>query len=395
MPERVVIDDVFLQISPNHGGITRLWLSLLTSPSFAESLSARGIELIILSRSGRLDQHTQFESIPFPSLDHRYWALDTLQIDRILRRVSADLFVSTYFTFSTEVPSWIWCYDFIPERLELRELEFSVGWQQRQSAILRCDFFSSISKSTSTDLKRYYPHSTRGTTNDVIYPWVTSPFMNSFSKRTERQIFNRTQNSRRLLIVGNRYQIGGYKNMQLVLNALAKGYLDNFQLTCVGGEPLTLHEQELALKRKVEIKRINASDQDLVSLYKDSFALLYPSLAEGCGLPILEALACRLPVICSRATSTPEVASDCGAYLSDNSAEALGEALVTVGRRDFREHVWEHGPKHAGGFSAVNSAHLVVESWHHAIQESRMVINRDSRRMYWLESVTRLANCEV
>ena len=57
------------------------------------------------------------------------------------------------------------------------------------------------------------------------------------------------------------------------------------------------------------------NDQELARLYSGALGLIFPSRYEGFGLPVLEAMACGCPVICTRSASIPEVAGDAGLYL--------------------------------------------------------------------------------
>jgi glycosyltransferase involved in cell wall biosynthesis len=70
--------------------------------------------------------------------------------------------------------------------------------------------------------------------------------------------------------------------------------------------------------------------EDLPPLYALAKAAVYPSLYEGFGLPVLEAMACGCPMICSNATSLPEVAGDAALQIDPHDAEAWAEAIAKV-----------------------------------------------------------------
>jgi glycosyltransferase involved in cell wall biosynthesis len=71
-------------------------------------------------------------------------------------------------------------------------------------------------------------------------------------------------------------------------------------------------------------------DLRLQSLYRGASALVYPSLYEGFGLPVLEAMACGTPVIASRAASIPEVLGDAGILLAPDQPDAWTAAIIRV-----------------------------------------------------------------
>ncbi|MCK4315860.1 MAG: glycosyltransferase family 4 protein, partial [Anaerolineae bacterium] len=68
-------------------------------------------------------------------------------------------------------------------------------------------------------------------------------------------------------------------------------------------------------------------DEDLPAIYAGAQALVLPSLYEGFGLPVLEAMACGTPVTCSDTSSLPEIAGDAALHFDPDSVESLTDAL--------------------------------------------------------------------
>jgi glycosyltransferase involved in cell wall biosynthesis len=71
-------------------------------------------------------------------------------------------------------------------------------------------------------------------------------------------------------------------------------------------------------------------DSDLPLLYREAEIFVYPSLFEGGGLPVLEAMAAGTPVIASRASSLPEMAGDAGILVDPESVEEIAGALIRL-----------------------------------------------------------------
>jgi len=71
-------------------------------------------------------------------------------------------------------------------------------------------------------------------------------------------------------------------------------------------------------------------DADILALYEQADVFVYPSLYEGFGLPVLEAMACGCPVIASNASSLPEVVGEAALLVDPYDVEALAHAMLTV-----------------------------------------------------------------
>jgi glycosyltransferase involved in cell wall biosynthesis len=92
-------------------------------------------------------------------------------------------------------------------------------------------------------------------------------------------------------------------------------------------------------------------DADLRSLFTGAEAFAFPSLYEGFGLPVLEAMACGAPVVCSQATALSEVAGDAAILVDPLDAESIADGLSRVlADRELRETLRQRGFVRAGQF---------------------------------------------
>jgi glycosyltransferase involved in cell wall biosynthesis len=72
------------------------------------------------------------------------------------------------------------------------------------------------------------------------------------------------------------------------------------------------------------------AEPDLPAIYSAASLFAFPSLFEGFGLPVLEAMACGTPVVCSSATSLPEVAGDAALLVDPLDVDAIASAMDRV-----------------------------------------------------------------
>ncbi len=113
-------------------------------------------------------------------------------------------------------------------------------------------------------------------------------------------------------------------------------------------------------------------DATVAALYRRCTAFVYPSLYEGFGLPVLEAMACGAPVITSNLSSLPEVAGDAALLVDPHSVEAIGTALAQlIERPELRAELRRRGAQRAAQFSWERTARGVLEVYHEAVERHR------------------------
>jgi glycosyltransferase involved in cell wall biosynthesis len=135
-----------------------------------------------------------------------------------------------------------------------------------------------------------------------------------------------------LLYVGLR---AGYKNFNRFIHAVAssKQLKDSFDIVAFGGG--TFSDVELAAFRELsfkanQVRQIDGDDNCLASYYTHASALVYPSVYEGFGLPPLEAMAYRCPVVSSHASVLPEIINDAAEFFDPLNIEAMATAIERV-----------------------------------------------------------------
>jgi len=169
------------------------------------------------------------------------------------------------------------------------------------------------------------------------------------------------KNHRCLLQAYARLKVHLGKTYPLVL-AGGKGWLmDDFERTV----------DELELRQDVILLGY-VEDAALQWLYENCFAFVYPSLFEGFGLPVLEAMSVGAPVIASETTSLPEIVGGAGLLVDPLSETSLAAALLqltqdTQIRRDFRQRALER----AKLFSWTKSAKRVVDLYQETLTQPR------------------------
>ena len=160
-----------------------------------------------------------------------------------------------------------------------------------------------------------------------------------------------------VLHVGGR---GAYKNFGTALQAFAASKLasDGYRLVCTGS-PFSPSEQSMiaALGLAGSVQAAGVVDSAaLAVLYRQAHCLLYPSLFEGFGLPLVEAMQLGCPVIASNRSVMPEIAGDAALLVDGLDVSAMATALQAVAEPALRDRLVAHGRSRAAQFSWDKSA---------------------------------------
>lgn len=160
------------------------------------------------------------------------------------------------------------------------------------------------------------------------------------------------------------------KNLHRILDAylrLPKSIRQNTAFVIVGkygwGED-ALPDRLRELMKSSEVRWLqNVADNELTTLMQCSLSLVYPSLYEGFGLPILEGFAAGTPVISSNITSIPEVASDAAILVNPYDTDEIADAMKMVAdNENLRRSLIDKGKERVMKYSWEKSAlaHLEV-----------------------------------
>jgi glycosyltransferase involved in cell wall biosynthesis len=181
---------------------------------------------------------------------------------------------------------------------------------------------------------------------------VTTPFLLHVGDLHERRNLAMLVNA----LLEARRRFGGSAAPSLVLAGVDRGVGDRLcAMAAAAGAPEAV----------VRLGVVN--DERLRTLYHAATALVYPSLYEGFGLPVLEAMASGTPVIGSRAASIPEVLGDAGVLLPSGDPSAWTQAILqVVNDESMRAAMSARGLARAATFSWAHTARLTYDVYRQA-----------------------------
>lgn len=241
-------------------------------------------------------------------------------------------------------------HDLIPEHYRLVGPQYD-GVAERREVLEAADLIVSVSQFTKDDVVKSYGISPGKIT--VIHNGCGNGGAGDSSSITPSDL----PDSPYLLWVGRR---AGYKNFFWFLRSVAPLlWRKGWRLICTGGQPLGRKERLvlalLGLWGRCEVVR--ASEAMMRRLYAGAVCLVMPSLLEGFGLPVVEAMSNGCPVVVSRAHVFPEIAGDAAAYYSPGNGNDMRKTIEKCSSdRAFRESLTSKGRVHARLYSWAECA---------------------------------------
>jgi len=163
--------------------------------------------------------------------------------------------------------------------------------------------------------------------------------------------------------------IGGvrpHKNLARVLEAFSRAAIPDFSLVLAG--PMPKNVESLAASRE-GVRWIGVvEDADLPALYRAAAFLVYPSLAEGFGLPVAEAMACGTPVIASNIPAIAEVAGEAALLVDPRDTDAIARAMRELhSDSELRALLSARGIERAKAFSWDDTATRTLDVYREAL----------------------------
>lgn len=286
------------------------------------------------------------------------------------------------------LPHLVICHDFLAQRSAIGEIpENPTGWSGKiYQRLIRNGYsqgknFVSVSKNTQRDLHRFLGFVP--SVSEVVYNGLNNdlvPLDTVFAREIIRKkIGVQTLNGYVLHVGGNQW----YKNrigIVAIYNAWRAMYSNALPLLLIGLEPAPdlLQEIELSSFKEDIFALTNIDDDDMNAAYSGASVLLFPSLAEGFGWPIAEAMASGCPVITTGEPPMTEVGNEAAVYIprrplnpseidgwTKECAEILNK-MITLGNVDLARMI-SKGLDNARRFNreeALNRIeHILLEAW--------------------------------
>jgi len=287
------------------------------------------------------------------------------QLPKIYREMKSRLLFSPI----PEAPLWSQCrhvvmvHDFIPLRFPRRFSpltpyhRYYVPQVLKQAQHIICN-----SQSTADDIIKFCQ-----TPSNKISPILLGYDSQHFQVVSE--LSHRSPNPPYFLYIGRH---DPYKNISRLIDALSNlKFSREYQLWLAGPSDqrytpaLKKQVQELGISDQVKFLEYVSYD-DLPRIIRGAIALVFPSLWEGFGLPVLEAMACGTPVITSNLSSLPEVAGDAAILIDPYRVEEITDAMQTIANdAGLRSHLSQLGLQRVTHFSWEKAGQATVEVLKH------------------------------
>lgn len=235
-----------------------------------------------------------------------------------------DLFIPTYYNpyFVKDIgskPFVLTVYDMIHELFpEYFKNDTLMVVENKRYLMEKATRIIAVSESTKRDIIKIYPHIDNSKI-DVVYHGCSI-----------KQVYKEIDylNVNYILFVGVR---DNYKNFTFLVTSIAE-FLNNNRdlfLICAGGGAFNTIENELICNFGLENQVFQRSfqEEELATFYKEAKCLVFPSLYEGFGIPVLESMTCGCPVVLARHSSFPEVAGNAGVYFELNNSKDLRDKI--------------------------------------------------------------------
>jgi glycosyltransferase involved in cell wall biosynthesis len=296
----------------------------------------------------------------------KYWF--DVKVPLVLKKIKADVFVSPdgFASLTTKVPQCIVVHDlgFLHYPDSYKKLHTAFFRHYTPLFLKKAKFIATVSQFSKEDIIHRYK--TPAEKINVVYSAAKEIFQPTSFDEKQKVKEQYTDGKEYFIYVG---AIQPRKNLINLLKAFShfkRRQKSNMKLVLVGrvwkGDDFT--NQLNSYKYRDDVVLLNYVDEkELVQLVGAAWALVYPSLFEGFGVPPLEAIKCGVPPLTSRGTSMEEICKSAALYFDPTNAEDMGDKLMLIYKDEtLRNKLIENGKEIAPQYSWQRTADLLWQS---------------------------------
>jgi glycosyltransferase involved in cell wall biosynthesis len=270
---------------------------------------------------------------------NKLWTRIALPLFLFKSKQKPDLFFSPthYSPWLSPVKRIVTIFDLsylhFPEMFKPKDLYQLTNWSKQ--SIQKASQIITISQSSKKDIVKTYHIDPKKVS--VCYPGYNEELFHPVSDQSViKKILDKYHIvGEYVLFIGT---VQPRKNLKRLIQSFEK--IDHLKLVVVGkihgeGRQAWQYEEILDLPKKLNIEdRVIFTDfvpdEDMLYLLNGAKAFVLPSLWEGFGIPVVDAMACGVPVIVSNVSSLPEVAGDAGLYVDPTSIDQIEQAIRLI-----------------------------------------------------------------
>ena len=264
-----------------------------------------------------------------------YWFFN-LSVTKALAKYNADVFVSTdgYLSLRTNVPQLAVMHDlaFLHFKQGINKLEYKYYTYFFPKYARKAARLVAVSNYTKQDIITQF--NINPNKIDVVYnaPSIGFEPISETQKNEIKQKYTNEQSY--FCYVGAMHPRKNIETLLKAFDAYKSSTQNNFKLVIVGRkawQSKSIEETYNNLKYQADIIFTGrVTEGDLYHITAAAYAMVYIPYFEGFGLPIVEAMACNVPVITSNITSMPEVAGDAGVLVSPYDVKQVTDAMIKL-----------------------------------------------------------------
>lgn len=326
-----------------YGGISRYFYELITRLSAKNDVNINLFEGFHVNEYGLSNYKNRFalyKGYKVPEIQYAGYTFEVLNkfgFTRIYSKLDFNIYHPTYYRKDLgafrKTPIVLTVYDMIHELYPGQFWNSKRVIESKRESIKVADAIICISENTKKDLIRIYDVPEEKIR--VVYLANSLRKSNLVNIENLKQIYNITKPY--ILYIGDRR---AHKNFQFLLEVYASQLSKKYDLVCFGGGNITRKESDIIKKFDLSknVILVQGNDSMLASLYKNAFCFIYPSLYEGFGIPLLEAMAMECPIIASNTSSIPEVVGEAGILFDPLSRESLINAIESLVNSDSKRN---------------------------------------------------------